>query len=144
MQHRPTVQDIEDHLSRCDNDFTPRLSSRVSLPVYAQKLHQHALLFTEWHDGVLVALLAAYDNQKQSTFFISNVSVEKDFSRRGIASHLIDACLTEAVERQVATLSLEVHPDNHAALAFYHSHGFIKKQQTTDTILMIRTTGLST
>jgi hypothetical protein len=64
---------ILEHLQRCDDQFTPPLSSRVNLKDYAAKLALNAERFEIFDDGKLVALVAMYLNPDCA--FISNVSV---------------------------------------------------------------------
>lgn len=132
----PSAPDIEQHLQRCDNSFTPPLSSRVSLASYAQKLHQQARLFSEWHETLLIGLIAAYDDKQSASFFISNVSVDPAFSRHGIASRLLQKCMDAAISCHAQSLSLEVNKHNKAALGFYQAKGFTVSQKTSDTLFM--------
>ena len=52
-----TVQ-IAEHLLCCDPDFVPKLSERVDIPDYAEKIVNKATRFEAWSNGTLVGLVA--------------------------------------------------------------------------------------
>lgn len=55
---------------------------------------------------------------------VSNVGVVADQRRRGVATALLVAAFTDAVERGATSLTLEVRQSNVAAQRLYHRFGF--------------------
>lgn len=118
------VEDIRTHLSRCDHQFSPRLSERVDICAYAEKIRDKAFTFEAWERENLVGLVAAYMNRAEGSCYITSVSVQAEFSGRGIAAKLIDACLEQADSASIATISLEVSEENRPAISLYEKFGF--------------------
>ena len=119
------VAAIENHLRECDMRFEPPLSSRVSLPDYAQKLSLFADRFEAWESDRLIGLVAAYlRNSHTLEGFISSVSICGDFEGKGIASRLMQNCFDAACSKGFASLVLEVAQLDQHACGFYRKHGF--------------------
>lgn len=55
---------------------------------------------------------------------ITNIAVAPDARRRGIARRLLGRTVREAIERDVAHLTLEVRVSNHGAQELYRQFGF--------------------
>lgn len=56
---------------------------------------------------------------------LANIAVDPDCRRQGIGRKLMDFCIHSANQAGCETLSLEARLSNEAALAMYHSYGFI-------------------
>ena len=78
--------------------------------------------------------------------YVDNVAVHPDFRRLGIGRALVQALLSEAQNRNLAFLTLEVRPSNLAAVALYQSLGFAQvgrrkgfySQPSEDGLMMTR------
>ncbi|MFN3634096.1 MAG: GNAT family N-acetyltransferase, partial [Exiguobacterium profundum] len=68
---RGSVNDYVAHLEACDDLFPTRLSERVDLRAYAEKLHDRATSFELWQDDRLVGMLSAY--MDTDVAFISHI-----------------------------------------------------------------------
>lgn len=55
---------------------------------------------------------------------ITNVATHPAYRRQGLANTLLTALVSEARERSLKTVSLEVRESNLAAVRLYESHGF--------------------
>jgi ribosomal protein S18 acetylase RimI-like enzyme/SAM-dependent methyltransferase len=116
---------IAGHLQRCDARFVPRLSARVDLDEYAQKIFERAERFEAWSEGSLVGLVAAYCNDAaRGMAFITSVSVLGDWGGRGIGTRLLRDCVTYAKLKAFRTISLEVGVSQRAAIRMYERCGF--------------------
>lgn len=115
---------IAEHLRRCDPFFVPSLSARVDIDAYAAKLAAKALRLESWDHGRLVGLAAYYVGEPGGTAFLSNLSVDPTWQRRGLASALLAASTEQARALGLAGFELEVGVENQAAVALYERHGF--------------------
>ncbi len=122
-ESRATTDQIRAHLARCDDEFTPPLSSRVDIAAYAGKLHDRSFRFEAWEGDSLVGLVAIYLDGPVGVAHISNVSVEPRHGCTGIGSRLLGDAIRFARERHAVRVSLEVACDT-AAIRLYTRHGF--------------------
>lgn len=78
---------------------------------------------------------------------INNIAVTLTHRRQHIANQLLQKLIDFAVEKQLASLTLEVRKSNETAIKLYQKHGFCEvglrknfyDQPTEDGILMTRT-----
>jgi ribosomal protein S18 acetylase RimI-like enzyme/2-polyprenyl-3-methyl-5-hydroxy-6-metoxy-1,4-benzoquinol methylase len=135
---RASEAEIAVHLRACDDTFLPALSSRVDIGGYARKIADKAQRFEASVNGKLVGLVAAYCNMRdRGTAFITSVSVLPGFQRRGIASQLMENCITHVRMQGFARLELEVGGDNDDAIALYEKHGFTARNQSGVMLKMV-------
>jgi len=123
--NQSTKAELIDHLSLIDFDFKQPLSSRVSIPVYAEKIFERALRFEAWVDGTLTGLVAAYRNETERTGFITHVSTLQEWRNHGIGMSLMKQCIAHLQDLNDETLELEVDPNNKAAIKLYEQLGFV-------------------
>lgn len=124
--NKASEAEIAEHLSRCDADFVPPLSSRVEITDYAQKIASKAARFETWSGGTLIGLVAAYCNDREKRIaYITSVSVLKAWTGEGIAACLIKQCIEHAKASGMRQVSLEVASDNAPAIRLYEKSGFV-------------------
>jgi len=134
---KATQKDLLLHLQKCDDLFVPKLSSKVDLETYVQKITTYAQTFEAWNETELIGLIAAYFNDlKQEIGFITNVSVFKDFSNQGIGMDLLKMTKEYALQHSFHKINLEVHPENKKALQFYLKNDFKITMQDADSVIM--------
>ena len=132
-----TVEEIVEHLVRCDDDFVPPLGGRVELRAYAEKIAQLANRFEAWLDGRLVGLVAAYcDGAEGGTAFITSVSVDQEVRGTGVAARLLAMCVGRAVQEGLQRIELVVDSDNGAALRLYTRCGFVARASKDGGVVM--------
>jgi len=120
-----TESDVFFHLEKCSDVFVPALSGRVDISKYAAKIHKKSVTFEAWKEEVLVGLVASYFNDsRNSSAFITNVSVLREYSRQGIASALLSRCVEYARKNKIDVLILEVYKKNDLATCFYKKNEF--------------------
>jgi ribosomal protein S18 acetylase RimI-like enzyme len=135
--NRATAVEIADHLRACDADFLPRLTDRVEINGYANKLVDRAQRFEAWSGTRLVGLVAAYcDDPDRDTCWITSVSVDRDHRGSGLGRALLDQAIELARTRSFRTVSLEVGQSNHAARRLYTRMGFATVGDTSDMVRM--------
>ena len=118
-------EDLSAHLVRCDPHFVPRLSERLDIVNYAQKIHDKALTFEAWNGGSLVGLVAAYMNDPDGReAYVTNVSVEAAFQGMGVADSLMVRCIQHAREKGLKQIRLEAAVESDRAVGLYRRLGF--------------------
>ena len=125
QRNRADVAAILAHLRRCDDDFATRLSERVCLEAYSAKLAANAHRAEAWAKGDLVGLVALYAPDANFACFISNVSVDPLYRRRGIAETLVRDSLEIAVGLGAVTLVLEVDVHSPGPRQLYSKLNFV-------------------
>lgn len=120
------IQNVSEHLKRCDSTFIPMLSSRLDIDDYSIKILKNAKTFEAWIDDELIGLVAAYCNSSdQLNAYITSVSVLPDWQGKGLAAQLLTNCIVSVRNLGFEKIDLEVNAANKAAMALYLSHGFI-------------------
>lgn len=74
--------------------------------------------------GLIVGLAAYYVDIPARSIFLSNLSVDPVWQRRGLAQALLDAVIVRGKEHGLSSLVLEVSQDNIAAKSLYAKRGF--------------------
>lgn len=116
---------IAEHLLRCDSSFVPPLSSRVEIAGYAQKIARKAMRFEAW-ERTLVGLLATYCNDAERRLaYISSVSTLAEWRGKGVASRLLEQCITYARCGGFEIVELEVDCENMGSRRLYEKQGFV-------------------
>jgi ribosomal protein S18 acetylase RimI-like enzyme len=130
-------EDIQTHLTACDGQFFPRLSSRVNLCDYSSKLFEQACTFEAWHEQSLAGLVAVYfQDTVDRSGFISNVSVLQAYSGEGLASGLMGRCTEKARKLGLRELRLEVATVNSPAIHLYRKFEFVECGRTSTNLTM--------
>lgn len=129
--------EIVEHLSCCDDNFVPPLSSRVEIRRYAKKLESLAMRFEAWTGGILIGLVAAYCNDKANGIsYITSVSVLREWMNHGIALCLIDQCVEYAKVKGMRQIELEVAQENTPAIKLYAKVGFVARKSNASLVTM--------
>ena len=137
LSNTASVEQITEHLLRCDAHYLPALSSRVQIDDYSQRIANKAVRFEAWSAGTLVGLVAAYFNSEDKcTAYITNVSVLREWTGKGIARRLMNRCVEHAKASGIRRISLEVARDNTPAIRLYEKGGFIANESTVPLVPM--------
>lgn len=119
------LHQIKDHLTACSNTFVPSLDTYVDIDDYSKKLFDQAILFPKFDNYKLIGLVAAYDDPKEKIGWITNVSVDPEHSKKGIATYLLDECKKYFETKKYFYIFLEVFTNNQKAINLYKKQGFI-------------------
>jgi ribosomal protein S18 acetylase RimI-like enzyme len=124
--NRASAEELADHFVRCDTRFIPRLSARVDIPDYAQKIATKAMRFEAWSGTALVGMVAAYCNDRDTLCaYITSVSVLEEWAGQGIALRLLNQCIAHARTIGLRQIGLQVGTDNVRARGLYARAGFM-------------------
>ena len=130
-------KDIFDHLIRCSSNFVPPLEKKVDLISYSKKIYDRANNYEAWVGTKLVGLVAGYFNDPEKTRgFITNVSTDKEYMGKGIASNLLKTAILCAKEKHYGYIDLEVDKANKLIVGFYERFGFYQHGKEPNSILM--------
>ena len=89
-------------------------------------------------EGVLIGMVAAYDNNPDRVGWITNVSVDPKHTGRGIASKLLDECVAFFNQKGYIKVMLEVNASNKAAITLYTKHNFKIDNMKDKTLTLAR------
>ncbi|MBJ7429337.1 MAG: GNAT family N-acetyltransferase [Bacteroidia bacterium] len=128
--------DILEHLKKCNDQFIPPLSSRVSIDEYSVKIFEKAIRFELWDGLKLIGLTAAYKNNESNSLFITNVSVEKEFSGNGLANKLIEEVINYCKTNGYKSIKLEVKKNNFKAISLYTKFNFKTEKEQNDSLFL--------
>lgn len=128
LVNQASAAELAEHFDRCDTRFIPRLSERVDITDYAQKIATNAMRFEAWSGDVLVGLVAVYCNDKVTlSAYITSVSVLQEWAGEGVAVRLLDRCIAHAKAVGLRQIGLQVGLDNVRARSLYAKIGFIAR-----------------
>lgn len=133
---KTTLNNLQKHLAKCSPTFVPQLDSYVDIKEYSKKIYDNAVAFTKFDDNELVGLVAAYNNPKEKFGWITNVSVDPEYSKRGIASKLLHQCYEYFKNLNYHNIFLEVFCDNEKAINLYRKNGFILHELKGNKMIM--------
>lgn len=129
--------EISIHLLECDRYFIPKLSAKVKISEYSEKISKKAINFEAWDINKLIGLVSMYVNKENTSFgYITNVSIINEYKNRGIASNLLKKCIKYSNEINLNWISLEVNANNASALNLYNKFNFLKEKHENSSIFL--------
>lgn len=131
-----TTEEVLAHLKKCNDQFVPSLDKKVNLKSYAEKITAYATRFEAWDDNELTGLVAGYFNSEKKELFITNVSVMRQYSGKGIASQLITDCIGYAKADHFRLIHLRVAENNKSAIGLYSKFGFKQTGHENNEVMM--------
>lgn len=106
-----------------------RAHNNPALSIARKMAHQPELFFVAECDGAVVGTaLGGYDGHRG---WLYSVAVYKEYSRRGIASKLVDHIVTRLRELDCAKVNLQVMPDNPDGIAFWEALGWVVEDRVS-------------
>jgi ribosomal protein S18 acetylase RimI-like enzyme len=131
------VTDIYDHLMKCDTVFIAGLKARTTIKEYAEKIVTAAVRFEAVLGSELIGLVACYFNNKVTNEgYITNVSLVKGYTGKGIASRLMQNTIQYADDNKFNKIKLEVETGNHAAIALYRKWKFVEVEEKAGVFIL--------
>lgn len=126
---------LEKLLWELDDVIYPKLSERVNIKEYAQKLSQNAELFYARYNAEDIGHCAVYMNDEVRGF-ITSFALKKEWQNKGIGRLLWEAAEKQAKEKRIRELTLMVYEKNHNAISFYKKMGFVERARKNNWITM--------
>lgn len=119
-----TLELIKEHLTKCSDSFIPNLKTYVDISEYSKKIFDNANIFCKFDNNKLIGLIAAYDNTSEKFGWITNVSVDPDYTKQGIANDLLKESIDFFKIKGYNSIYLEVFLENKNAINLYVKNGF--------------------
>ncbi|MEJ6518163.1 GNAT family N-acetyltransferase [Shewanella bicestrii] len=128
---------IKELLEKVDNEFQPRLSSKVNLTEYACKLNDKAVLFVELDKEILIGLCAVYMSDRiQLQAYLSMLAVDPEYRGKGFAKKLILDMESTVKDNGFKIIRLEVYKTNKGALSMYLKLNYIIIDSTENSFFL--------
>lgn len=117
---------IKEFLEKTDKEFNPKLSSKVNIPEYSEKLFNNAILIVAESDNHnYVGLTAFYANDyTNKTAYLSNINVMQEYSGLGIGKSMMKKMGQYLIDKGFKSIFLEVYKSNYTAIKLYEKFDF--------------------
>ena len=116
-------QQLESFLSEIDNLYTPRLTYKTDLAVFAEKILSNGHVICACSNGQILGAVTFYSNDLAGrTAYISLVGVKENYTNMHIASKLVHQAL--AYIRTTSMIKCGIHTNNVIAKHIYEKIGF--------------------
>jgi len=120
-----SVLEISDFFKIHDNDYFEKLSDRVNINDYSEKLLESSIQFTLWDNVNLIGLSPCYfNNVKEKVGYISSLTIKEGFRGRKLGSKLISRISEYAKENGFNVVMVKIHYLNEKSHQFYKKNGF--------------------
>lgn len=121
-----SILEISDFFKAHDNDYFEKLSDRVDINDYSEKLLESSVKFTLRDNVDLVGLSPCYfNNIKEKIGYISSLTIKDGFRGKKLGSEMIKQISTYANKRNFNTVMVKIHYENINSLHFYLKNGFV-------------------
>ena len=129
--------DLQELLDEVDDEYVPRLSSRVNLSEYVSKIVNNASVFAIYENRRLSAFAAVYCNDMSNkSAYLTMIAVRKGCRGRGLALSLLKSSLQYLRGLQFSLLKLEVYKNNSRAFGIYRKLGFEIIDESSSSLFM--------
>ncbi len=137
--NKASREQIENILRLCDEDFIPKLSSRVNISDYALKLLKHAEIISLLNGEGIFGMIAIYCNDFEKKIgYISSFCLLRKYRGKGIAQKLLRESILYSKRKGMKKIRLEVNPKNLPAINLYKQFDFYIIKNDADSIIMER------
>jgi len=120
-----SVLEISDFFKVHDNDYFEKLSDRVNINEYSEKLLESSIQFTLWDNVNLIGLSPCYfNNVEEKVGYISSLTIKEGFRGRKLGSKLIARISEYAKEHGFNVVMVKIHYLNEMSHQFYKKNGF--------------------
>lgn len=121
-----SIPEISDFFKLHDDDYFEKLSDRVDIEEYSEKLLGSSVKFTIRDNVNLVGLSPCYfNNIKEQIGYISSLTIKNGFRGKRLGSEMIKQISNYAKRKNFSTVMVKIHYDNVNSLQFYLKNGFV-------------------
>lgn len=120
-----SVPEISDFFKTHDNDYFEKLSDRVDIDEYSEKLHESSVKLTLRDGASLIGLSPCYfNNIKAKIGYISSLTIKDGFRGKKLGSKMIEQIIQYAKKIGFNTVMVKIHFENKVSHQFYLKNGF--------------------
>lgn len=132
------IEHVQDFIEEQDTAFKPKISTKVSIPVYVEKLYKHAQIITCQSSDRIIGLSAFYCQPEDNEYsFWSYLAVNNSYSGKGIAKRLISIMIDYCKKQKMKGIKTSTWKGN-KAVNLYISFGFeITESSNSDRVELI-------
>lgn len=128
-----SIEEIETYLRLNDNHFFRKLSDRLDIRKYSEKLHENALHFTLYDGDQLVGFSPCYFNDETvKVAYISALIIKHDYRGLVLTQQLLEHIKAYAEQNNFNSLYVKIHCDNKKSVQFYKDNAFNKFESDED------------
>ena len=121
-----SVLEISDFFTEHDNDYFEKLSDRVDIEEYSEKLLENSVQFTLWDNTNLIGLSPCYfNNVDEKIGYISSLTIKNGFRGKKLGSEMINQIKAYALSLSFNSVVVKIHIANTISHNFYQKNGFI-------------------
>ncbi len=117
-----------------DDIMIPRLSERVSIREYAEKLSKCSDTLFVMQGETDIGACSVYCNRQEA--FVSSIALKREFLYQNIGTKMMEEVKSHTQQCGCKVLQLKVHEMNVAAIGYYKKNGFQKKEAKLPWILL--------
>lgn len=123
------INEIIEYIKGHENDFPIPLSQKVNIDEYVYKIQNNGKMVICYNANQIIALVFYYSNNiEEKKGFISLVSVDKNYRKRGIAKKMLEIVFDNMKKRGMQLCEIPTHSTNQKAINLYTSLGFKQKE----------------
>lgn len=119
-------------LKNCFFSFDGDLNSLI------EKIHKNGVCFVCTDDEICGVIAFYANNFENKTAFITSLLIDENHRGKGIATKLIYAAESYSTECGMKKISLEVNKKNDIAIKLYTKLGYLKYDETDNSIFMTK------
>ena len=117
-------QTIVDFLQQIDNDYTPSLSTKISLQDYSEKIKTLGHVIIDPCKDFIHGIAVIYCNDSETQkAYIPLVGVSKEFSGQGVAKRIVKELIYFAKYKNFKVIG--IHSNKSVSIKIYQSLGFV-------------------
>ncbi len=121
-----SILEISDFFKEHDNDYFEKLSDRVDIDDYSEKLLENSVQFTLWDNVNLIGLSPCYfNNVDEKIGYISSLTIKNGFRGKKLGSKMISQIKAYAQLRNFNSVVVKIHYANAISHNFYQKNDFI-------------------
>lgn len=128
---------VKNYFDVADNCFKPKLSSRLDVKAYVDKICNYASLIWCMYEGRDIGLCAFYANRPPMAF-LTSLSVLKEYQGKGLAKDMLEKMVFFCEQNGCQLIMLEVYKENCRARRLYKKSGFVLIEEDGEKYTMCR------
>jgi ribosomal protein S18 acetylase RimI-like enzyme len=108
-----------------DDDYYEKLSDRIDIDEYSQKVHEGTVQFTLYDKDVLIGFSPCYfNNIREKIGYISSITIRSGYRNLNLGSEILQRIKKYAVEHDFYAVAVQSHCQNRINGGFYEKNGF--------------------